>query len=276
LRTDTGAALCHRILKPPAGFADLPSAMVVFSDWVLSLGKLFFVAGGIVASIVLLRAAPAGGRRWPHLLAAAAIVVGGIGLALYPVALRLPDSVAGYSLWIAGEILMRSGIALLGIFLWRVFRPRSRAALAGAVGCAALLTATLVWDLTAQQCWWLYDGACASAYMAQLALAVPFVWSAVETGLEWRRSRRRVALGLADLQVSHRFLLWCVATSAFVAICLLHSLIAWLGANAQVELAAGARLVRGLLYFVIVGALWLGLTPPAFYRRRIQANPTLV
>ncbi len=247
--------------------------MVLLSDWVLSLGKLFFVIGGIVASIAVLRAAPAGARRWPHVSAAAAIIVGGIGLALYPVALRLPDSLAGYSLWIAGEVLMRTGIALLGVFLWRVFRPQSGAALAGAVGCAALLFATLVWDLTAQRQWWMYEAACASAYMAQLAFAVPFVWSTVESWLEWRRSRRRVALGLADRQVSVRFLLWCVATSAFVAICLLYNLIAWLGANGQVELAAAARFLRGLLYFVIVGALWLGLMPPAFYRRRFQASP---
>ena len=249
--------------------------MEVLSDWVLSLGKLFFVVGGFVASIAVLRVAPSGARRWPHAIAAAAILVGGIGLGLYPLALRLPDSLAGYSLWIAGEILMRTGIGLLGVFLWRVFRPESGAALAGAVACAALLIATLVWDLAAQPQWWLYDAACASAYAAQLAFAVPFVWSAVETALEWQRSRRRVALGLADPQVSHRFLLWCVATSAFVAICLLHSVIAWLGANAQVELAAAARFVRGLLYFVVVGTLWLGLIAPAFYRRRFAANPPL-
>ena len=155
----------------------------------------------------------------------------------------------------AGEISMRTGTALLGVFLWRVFRPQSGAALAGAVACAALLIATLVWDLAAQPQWWLYNAACASAYTAQLAFAVPVVWSAVETALEWRRSQRRVVLELADRQVSHRFLLWCVATSAFVAICLLYSVVAWLGANDQVELAAAARIVRGLLYFVMVGAL---------------------
>jgi hypothetical protein len=247
--------------------------MVLVSEWVLSLGKLCFVVGGLAASIVVLRAAPPDARRWPPLLAAAAILVGGIGLGLYPLALRLPDSLAGYALWIAGEILMRTGIALLGVFLWRVFRPESGAAMAGAVGCASLLIATLVWDLAAQHQWWSYDAACASATAAQLALAVPFLWSAVETGLEWRRSRRRVALGLVDRQVSHRFLLWCVATSAFVAICLLYSVIAWLGANDQVELAAAARFARGLLYFVVVIALWLGLIAPAFHRRRLAANP---
>ena len=246
--------------------------MEALSNGVLSLGKLLFVVGGLAASIAVLRAAPPGARRWPHLIAAAAIVIGGIGLGLYPIALRLPDSLAGHSLWIAGEILMRTGIALLGVFLWRVFRPESKAALAGAVACAALMFATLAWDLAAQARWWLYDAACASAYAAPLAFAVPFVWSAIETALEWRRSRRRVALGLADRQVSQRLLLWCVATSAFVAICLLHSVIAWLGANAQVELAAAARIVRGLLYFVVVGALWLGLIAPAFQRRRLAAN----
>jgi hypothetical protein len=247
--------------------------MVALSDWVLSLGKLSFVLAGLAASITLLRTAPSGAHRWPHVLAAAAILVGGFGLMLYPLARTLPDSLGGHLLWITGEIFMRTGIALLGVFLWRVFRPRSGMALAGALGCAALLIATFVWDLIAQPQWWSYDAACASAYMAQLAFALPFVWSAVETALEWRRSRKRVALGLADREVSHRFLLWCLATSAFVAICLLYNVIAWFGANGQLELAALARFVRGLLYFVIVGALWLGLTPPAFYRRRLVANP---
>jgi len=246
--------------------------MIFLSDWVLFLGKLFFVVGGLAASIAVLRAAPSGAQRWPHVLAAAAILVGGIGLGLYPLALRLPDSLAGYSLWIAAEILMRTGIGLLGFFLWRVFRPESGAALTGAVACAVLLIATLAWDLAAQPQWWLYDAACASAYTAQLAFAVPFVWSSVETALEWRRSRRRVALGLADPQVSHRFLIWCLATSAFVAICLLYNVIAWFGANDRVELAAAARFARGLLYFVVVGALWLGLIAPAFYRRRSVTN----
>ena len=59
------------------------------------------------------------------------------------------------------------------------------------------------------------------------------------------------------------------------AIFLLHSVIAWLGASAQVELATAARVLRGLLCFVIVGALWLGLIAPAFYRRRFAANPPL-
>jgi len=249
--------------------------MVLFSDWVLWLGKLCFVIGGLAASVAVLRAAPSGARVMPHALAAAAILIGGIGLALYPLALRLPDSSAGYSIWIAAEILMRAGIALLSVFLWRVFHPHSSAALAGAIGCVALLVATLIWDLQAQPDWWRYDAAVATAYAAQIAFAVPFVWSAVETALEWRRSRKRVALGLADRQVSHRFLLWCAATSAFVVICLLANLIGWLEANARVELAAAASLVRGLFYFVVVGALWLGLTPPAFYRRRFYANPPL-
>jgi hypothetical protein len=89
------------------------------------------------------------------------------------------------------------------------------------------------------------------------------------------RSRRRLALGLVDRQVSHRFLLWCVATSTFVVICLLANFIGWLEANSRMELAAAVSLLRAVLYFVVVGALWLGLTPPAFYRRRFHANPPL-
>ena len=48
-----------------------------------------------------------------------------------------------------------------------------------------------------------------------------------------------------------------------------------MGSENRQELAAAARIVRGLLYFVIVGALWLGLIAPAFHRRRFAANPPL-
>ena len=246
--------------------------MEALSDWVLWLGKLFFAVGGLAAGVAVLRAAPPGTRVGSHALGVGAIFIGGIGVGLFPIASKFPDSLAGYSIWLTAESLMRAGLALLGFFLWRVFRPRSAAALAGAVGCVALLFATLAWDRVAQPRWWEYDYALASACAAQLAFAVPFAWSAVETALEWRRSQRRAALGLADRQVSHRFLLWCVATSAFVGICLLAVLGGWLGAHGWAEPAAAARLVRGLLYFAIVGSLWLGLSPPAFYRRRFFAS----
>jgi hypothetical protein len=247
--------------------------MEVLSDWVLWLGKLFFAVGGLAAGIAVLRASPPGVRLGTHALGVGAIFIGGVGVGLIPLAERLPDSLAGFSIWLSAESLMRTGLALLGFFLWRVFRPRSRLVLAGALGCVVLLFATLAWDQAAQPRWWEYDYGLASACAAQLSFAVPFAWSAVETALEWRRSRRRAALGLGDPEASHRFLLWSVATSAFVGICLLAMVVGWLGAHGRGELAAGARLVRGLLYFVVVGSLWLGLRPPPFYRRLFFASP---
>lgn len=250
--------------------------MEALSEGVLSIGKLLFALGGLAAGVGMLRAAPRGGRMGSHAIGVGAIFIGGIGVALFPIASRLPDSLAGFSIWLTAECLMRTGLALLGFFLWRVFRPQSRLALAGAVGCVALLFATLAWDQAAQVTWWRYDYAIPSACAAQLAFAVPFAWSALESGLEWQRSRRRAALGLGDPQASHRFLLWCVATCAFVGICLLAIVVGWLGAQGWAELAAAGRLLRGLLYFVIVGSLWLGLKPPAFYRRRLLASPPVV
>lgn len=246
--------------------------MEALSHGVLWFGKLIFAVGGLAAGVAVLRSAPPGARMGSHALGVGAIFIGGIGVGLFPIAARLPDSLAGYSLWLSAESLMRAGVALLGFFLWRVFRPRSGVALAGAVGCVVLMFGTLAWDQAAQPRWWEYDYVLGSACAAQLAFAVPFAWSAVESALEWRRSRRRVALGLADRHVSHRFLLWCAATSAFVGICLLAIFVGWLGAHGRVEIAAAARLVRGLLYFVIVGSLWLGLSPPALYRRLFLAD----
>jgi hypothetical protein len=243
------------------------------SNWVLWLGKLLFAVGGLAAGIGVLRASQPGVRLGTHALGVGAIFIGGIGVGLIPLAERLPDSLEGFSIWLSAESLMRTGLAILGFFLWRVFRPRSRVALTGAVGCVALLFATLAWDQAAQPRWWEYDYSLASACAVQLSFALPFAWSAVETAFEWRRSRRRVALGLGDPEASHRFLLWSIATSSFVGICLLAMVVGWLAAHGRVEVAAGARLVRGLLYIVIVGSLWLGLRPPPFYRRRFLASP---
>jgi hypothetical protein len=248
--------------------------MEALSHELLLLGKLLFAVGGLAAGIALLRTAPPGARMGAHALGVGAIFVGGLGVGLFPIADRLPDTLTGFLLWISAEGLMRAGVAMMGFFLWRVFRPQSSIALAGAVGCAALMFGTLAWDQAAQPRWWEYDYALASGRAAQLAFAVPFAWSAVESALEWRRSLRRVALGLADRLVSHRFLLWSVATSAFVGICLLAIFVGWLEAHGRVELAAAARLLRSLFYFVIVGSLWLGLRTPAFYRRRfLESHP---
>jgi len=235
----------------------------------LLVGKLAFGAAGIVAGGHVLRTARRSGELGPHAVAAAAIAAGSLGLVLFPLARAMPGSVAPEVLGGAGEILMRLAFALLAVFVWRVFRPGSRTAALAAAAYGVLLLATFAWDLRAQPSLAFYDPTLPSAWAAQLSFAVVFAWSCTEAAGEWRRARRRVALGLGDRLVAHRFGLWVVATGALAGVCLLGNAVGFAQSRELPDLEGSLMFVRGLLYLPAVTAVWLGIFQPRWYRRAL-------
>jgi hypothetical protein len=232
-------------------------------------GKLAFGAAGIAAGSHVLGMARRDGGFGPHALAAVAIAAGSLGLLLFPLARALPGSVLPEVVSGAGEILLRVAFALLAVFVWRVFRPDSRAAGLAAAACGLLLLATFTWDLRVQPSLALYDATLPSAWAAQFSFALVFAWSCGEAALEWRRARRRAALGLADPLVAHRFGLWAVATGALVGVSLLGNAVGFAQSRGLTDLEGGLMLVRGLLYLPAVLAVWLGVFQPRWYRRTL-------
>lgn len=234
----------------------------------LLAGKVAFGGAGFAAGVKLVAMARTGDAGGSHALAAGAIFVGGSGLVLLTVGEGLPSA----PLALGGEILMRLGMLGLCVFLWKVFRPRGAGGPLGVAACAAIMAGTLAWDWHAQTQGGTYDRRLASAMTVQVSLGLPFAWSAWETGAQWSRSRRRRALGLVDPMVCHRFALWCLATSALLAICGLAVVTGVLDRMAWTTASAISTGLRGVLYLAAVAAVWLGLFPPAAYVRRIAGR----
>ncbi len=154
-----------------------------------------------------------------------AVAFGGLFCVGYPMAgaSRAPAlalTAEGSLLFMLGAIGMVVGVSALGRFPYVVFRPgvtwaRMLAvaiALSGGVGglgCAVAVTfARTREEMVANiQVWALaLVGAVCGAYL----------WNAVESIRYYRNMKRRVPLGLATVENTHRFLLWALASGTSV------------------------------------------------------------
>jgi hypothetical protein len=238
----------------------------------LIFGKAVFGLAGLVLGIHLITSSRGEARRSPQALAAAMIFVGGIGLIAIPIGRAMGDTVTGTALILGGELLERAGVIGLCVFLCWVFRPASRAARGLTLLCAVLLLASLWWDAASQQSWSSYDEGLPSALAVQLALSLPFLWSTCDTTAHWRRTRRRLALDLAEPMVCHRFLLWALGSFYFVSICWLACLAGWAIGTGHSTVAAVASSMRGILFLAIAAGIWLVMFTPGFYAERVNAR----
>jgi len=238
------------------------------SVWLIA-GKIAFAAIGLAVGVHLMGSARRERGLGLHSLASAAIFVGGLGLVLIPLGGWLGPGPAGWIALHVGEVVMRVGMALLCVFVLRVFRSGSPPWQIWAGACITALAASLVWDLSAQREWWRYDDSLPSAYAAQLAIALPFAWSSFESGLLFRRSSRQQRLGLVDPLVPRRFLIWMLATAGFTGVCLLACLAGWARGSDQAALADLASGTRGLLYVAISALVWAGIFSRGTARRRV-------
>jgi hypothetical protein len=135
-----------------------------------------------------------------------AIILGGAGA----------ESAAEANYWLVGFgfMSMAAGMFAVQVFTWKVFRPDAAWAaalawgslLAGVVIAAGCLRAIAtappgVAPLMATMSWGL---------ALRLVFEVWYVWTGVESLLEYSKARRRLALGLSDPVTANRFLLWGV------------------------------------------------------------------
>lgn len=220
----------------------------------LTIGKLAFAAMGLVVGARLAATARAQGAFGLHTVALAAICIGGLGLLTMPLA----QATSSLAWTIVAEAGVRAGMLLLCVFIAGTFRP-TPAGIAGATAAGAFLVGAIVWDLRVQSADAPYDYTQPSSHANQLSIAVPFLWATFESGALWVRGRRRLKLGLADPVVVRSYLVWSVATGCFVGICGL-AIFAGVMTSLGASLAADvAHALRGLLYLVISGAIWVGL-----------------
>ena len=237
---------------------------------ILIAGKAAFAAVALVAGSRLTALARKEGGLGPSGLAAGMIFVGGAGLLAITVGEHLGRTSLATVVAVGGEVAMRTGIGGLLVFVPWVFHPGRPWARVAAAGGISLLAASLAWDYASQTHWSLYDTSLPSYAASQLAIAVPFTWAMAETGIQWRRSRRQLRLGIGDPVISNRFQLWAAACGCFTAICGFGVLAGWSRGAGHDAVSALATATRGLLYFPIVVAVWLGMFAPAAWERRLR------
>jgi hypothetical protein len=242
--------------------------------------EIVAAAGGgafVLASLVLglrLLALAARTRRLPELaMGGALLLTGAVGYPLNAAARSVPgldDDVRG--LLIAAYMATQAlGITALAVFDWRVFRPRSRGALAATACVAALYAVAMLGQARA-------GGGFAGAaddpsapwpgVGSLLAIGV-LVWSCWESWRWFALLRRRARLGLADPLVTDRFRLWALGAGAAALLTAIAFVTNRMGIDFVVW-APGALLI-GVLGLGAAGAIALAFVPPPAYRRRVES-----
>lgn len=176
------------------------------------VGTLVFIAVGAIVGCRLLSLA----RRTRELpettLGLGLLLIVGIG---YPLTLSAPrigvDGALGPGLAALGITVMAIGWSAVSIFTWRVFRPESKTAAAGAFAMIAFLVAAAAW-----RCESIFAATTAleleqlgpATILFQFVAAAVFFWAGSEAFVQWRMALRRRSLGIGDPVVTNRFFLF--------------------------------------------------------------------
>lgn len=222
------------------------------------LGVVGVAAYGLVSVLVgarLLRLAARSGQ-----LPEAAL---GAGLLVGVLLGYLPETLVTSTDWasptVRGAVLAGTqiGIRLAALsilfFTWRVFRRDEAWARLLGGGIALAMAASWVGfpsfhaDIESRSDWLWYEVFVVSRFLA-------LAWGATESAREYRASRLRLRLGLADPAVSRRFLLWAVALGASA---LLMGSTLWAELSGVDPTAAGWVLLESAFGLVGAVALWL-------------------
>lgn len=198
-------------------------------------------------------------------LGASLFFMGGLGAPLGLIAkaaTSLPEAVR-LACYLGHAAILCAGLGGIALFTWRVFRPHD--------AWAGWLTLAITSSLAG--CWVLglaLEGV--SAALADEALGIhvfsaltlaPLGWAAWESGRYARRLRRRVVLGLGDVVVANRILLWGVAIGVGAALSTATAFDRLLGAD-LVASPVGLGSI-GVLALAGAGSLWLAFLPPRPY-----------
>jgi hypothetical protein len=240
----------------------------------LAIG-LFVLAASIVGIRLLALARRTG--QLPELLVGIGFSL--IGLLGYPLAMlsgfgRGAVSEVHVPMWMAGIVLMNTGLTCLYAFTARVFRAEQR----WAWGFVALLTLGNVGAATGT--WAALAGAPADALsyrvtagwslLGQLSSGVGFAWIGVESWIQFAMSRRRCALGLADPLVANRFLLFVLFAASAMGMNAANSLALASGVSAVENVPV--QIAMTVLGLAASACMYLAFLPAPAYRRWIARD----
>jgi hypothetical protein len=207
-------------------------------------------------------------RGLPELLLGTMLVTATVlGYPLAVASSRLSPS----ELWgvhLLSQSLFTVGYACLLLFTLRVFRPTELWAKGLAGGTLLMLVASaVVYGIELASDHPRRPGEMRGLTLASsAAIGVSYLWTMVEALAYYRQLRLRLRLGLSQVVVANRVLLWglmCMAAGLAVII----SAVAML---AGMFMTASIITVMSVLGLVHAGCLFLAFHPPAWYRRWLE------
>jgi hypothetical protein len=172
------------------------------------------------------------------------------------------------ALHIGAQTLFSFGYACLMLFTLRVFRPDAlwaKCLAAVTVGVLVFGVAAYVVELSGEHPRDPRDRL-GLTLLGSSAIAVAYFWTMLESLAYHRRLRLRLRLGLADVVVANRVLLWGLMSLA-AALAVIVSSVAMVAGS---FLSAPIVLVCSLLGLAHAGCLFLAFHPPAGYRRWLE------
>lgn len=210
---------------------------------------------------------------WPELLLGGMLLLSvGVGYPLHIAAQRLAETWSDPFLAVA-DIAVAVGFSLLFLFTRRVFRPQATwARVLAAAGVMTLLGKAL------HRCVQVYgpgaihvmDLPPADTLVQTGPVIVAYVWTASESLRYYGAMRRRARLGLADVAVTDRFLLWGVMGLSATSGVVLNTLAVVLGVD--VLGSPWILLVSSITGLVQAVCLVLAFVPPRAYLGWVRAR----
>jgi hypothetical protein len=240
-----------------------------------AIGGMSFVLASLVIGLRLLLLARRTRELPEFAIGLALFLMGGLGYPLVSVARLATGVPEGPRIALFLVCIVFNVVGTLGVcvFNWRVFRPTQpwarslTLAFSGALAFAfALQSVTPGLAPAALR----NEGAGYHVFMA--LQGGPIAWAALESLRYQRLLKRRARLGLADLVVVNRILLWGAGMLSAFVISAVSSLLAFLGVD--VATTPVGALVIAPLGLVAAGCVWLAFLPPAAYTRRFSPRPS--
>ncbi|MEN8161949.1 MAG: hypothetical protein ABFS41_17910 [Myxococcota bacterium] len=241
---------------------------------IVGLAMLVFVVSCSAVGIRLLRLANRDGGTAAWLCGHGFCLIAIVGFPLGVLSGNGFAKVGEVALGLAALSLIANclGITCFFAFTVQVFRPGAlwAHALAGAAIAAMAMSAIGIVAAigTAPSHASSFEVSFGWAATFQWLCALCFGWMGVEGLVEWRRSRKRVALGLSDPVVCNRLLMWGLFGCSTTLLCLVLAAVQHTGQPTATSLAA--QLGQALFGLGSSAAVILAFSPPRAIRGRLE------
>lgn len=202
-------------------------------------------------------------------LIGATFLLWGLSYLLYNLPLVLRDEALMLPFFFGGRLAYDLGTLAIAMFTLRVFRKGERWARGLLLATAACLGFGVIGSAAVGD----WEGVCPLSnrwfWVEWFGMCLPLAWVTVEGLLEHVSSRRRIALGLCEPIVSHRFLLWSLVGifSLFSTVAMLPQYVEY-EQEAQFSVAMDALV--GTLEILTIALIALVFFTPRWYRRWVE------